>query len=129
MRPEMNATELVRRVFLRFAYSRDPKVVSKEFEKLHAALEHLQHAKGDLDDGANYHAYITAIDAYRDVKFFLEHMGAEVEHETPALLTMSKNPFNPAQAVKENKSVFKEAIAEVGTLEKAFAQAHSKAAA
>ena len=116
--------DTARRVYLRFAFSRDPKIVSKEFEKLRGALKHLEHAQGELTDGANYHAYTQAIDSFRDVKYFLEHAGvASIDHETKALLTLSKNPFNPAQALEENKSVFKDALEEVNALEAEFGKA------
>ena len=116
--------DTARRVYLRFAFSRDPKIVSKEFDKLRAALKHLETAQGELTDGANFHAYSQAIDSFRDVKYFLEHAGVQsLDRETKALTTLSKNPFAPAQALEENKSVFKDALAEVGALEAEFGKA------
>jgi hypothetical protein len=118
--------DVVRRVYLRYAFSRDPKIVSREFEKLRGALKHLETAKGDLAEGANFHAYSQAIDAFRNIKFFVEHAGGGCPCK--ALVTISKNPFIPSNAVEENPKVFAEALGETNRLEAEFERVQKAAA-
>lgn len=125
----VNDPDLVRRVYLRYAFSKDPKVVAKDFEKLQEALKHLESAytkNYDLTEGPNYHAYSQAIDSFRNIKFFLEHAGGTAH--APALTTLSKNPFAPASAVAENAKVFKDGMNEVHALETEFGKLQKAAA-
>ncbi len=118
----VNDPDVVQRVYLRFAYSKDPKSVVKEFDKLRDALKSLETAytkNYDLTENAPFHSYTQAVDAYRNIKFFLEHAGGSVAH-AKALLTLSKNPFIPANAVAENPKVFKDGLGEVDALEREF---------
>jgi hypothetical protein len=117
--------DLVRRVYLRYAFSRDPKVVSREFEKLKGALKHLTTSKGDLTKGEDFQHYTQAIEAFRDIKYFVERAGVSVEAE--ALGHMNGNPFDPGQVVSDDAEVFKKGLAEVAKLEQAFEKAKPQA--
>jgi hypothetical protein len=121
---------MVQRVFLRYAFSKDPKVVEREFEKLRGALKHLEQAytkNYDLTETPNFHAYSQAIEAFRNVKFFIEHAGGSVG-EPKGLVILSKNPFVPANAVAEDSKVFKDALHEVDALEHEFQKVQKAAA-
>lgn len=117
--------DTARRVYLRYALSRDPKIVEKDFGKLRDALKHLEKAQGKLDEGQNFHAYSQAIDSFRDIKYFLEHAGVSAG-PIPALTALSKNPFIPEKAVSENADVFKDALKEVQALEMEFGKANKE---
>jgi hypothetical protein len=116
------------------AFSTNPKAIKPQFKKLDEALKHLEHAKGELTEGPNFHAYSNAIDAFREVVYFLEHAGtpdemAGVQHKFPHLAIMSKNPFDPAKAVSEahGGKLFEQALAEAKHLETAYEHAHKAA--
>ncbi len=116
---------IVRRVFLRYALSRDPKVVEKSLGKLEGLLK----ATGG---GENFHAYSEAVEAYRDVAYFLSKvLGAEahkVEKEAPILTMMSKNPFIPGKVVEiAGEDAFKDAVEEVSALKALYEKAKTPA--
>jgi hypothetical protein len=107
-----DAATLARRVFLRYALSKDPKVVEKSLGKLEGLLK----ATGK---GENYHAYAESVDAFRDVLYFIEKkLGESAAHklkaEAPILELMSENPFIPANVLeKAGEDAFTDAIEEV----------------
>ena len=111
-----------RKVFLRFALSKEPKVVEQGLSKLEGLLKSI----GKVQDGEfkHFHQYSEVIDAYRDVLFFLDHSGGDAEklkRETPVLQAMSKNPFQPDAVVGEfGENAFTQAVAEVKTLAQAY---------
>jgi hypothetical protein len=114
------------------AFSRNPQAVKPQLKKLDEALKHLEHAKGDMSEGPNFHAYSQAIDAFREVVYFLEHSGASdgVAHKFPHLGLMSKNPFEPDKAVSEGHGkLFEQALSEAKQLETLYEQHATKTAA
>ena len=123
--------DLARKVFLRYALNKDPRVVEKSLGKLEGLLK----AIGDVPEGqefSHFHEYTQALDAYRDVLFFLGHTpGGEVQVEhvkmhTPVLTLMSKNPFVPDPVLEElGHGAFVKALAEVKVLQDAFEKAKS----
>ena len=105
--------DIVRRVFLRYALSRDPKVVEKGVGKLEGLLKEV--GKG----GENFHAYSEAIDAFRDAVYFVEKTLGESEAnklkgEAEILSAMSKNPFRPDEVLSAHgDNAFNKAVTEV----------------
>lgn len=119
--------DIARRVFLRYALSRDPKVVDKGVGKLEGLL------KG-IGKGENFHAYSEALDAYRDAVYFVEKSLGESEAnklkgECPILSAMSKNPFRPDEVMTGfGEDAFNEAVDEVKHVKKMVEKAEQAAA-
>lgn len=117
-----NEATLARRVFLRYALSKDPKVVEKSLGKLEGLLK-------ETGKGENYHAYAEAVDAFRDVLYFVEKkLGESAVHklkeEAPILELMSENPFIPAHVLeKAGEDAFVDALEEVKDLRALVEQA------
>jgi hypothetical protein len=113
---------LARRIFLRFAFSRNPKVVEK-------SLDTLEHALKEVGGGENMRAYYEAIDAYREILYFLERgLGFEkrphIERECPILTMMTKNPMFSEKVVElAGEEAFTDALYEVRLLRRFYDQA------
>jgi hypothetical protein len=113
---------LARRVYLRFAFSRNPQVVQKSLETLEKALK-------AVDKGENMRAYYEAVDSYREVVFFLERgLGYDersmIERECPILTMMTKNPMFSDKVVElAGEDAFEDALDEVKILRKLFPEA------
>ena len=116
---------LARRVYLRFAFSRNPQVVQKSLETLEKALK-------ECNKGENMKAYYEAVDAFREVMYFLERgLGFDqrpgIEKEVPILTMMNKNPMFSEKVVElAGEEAFTDALYEVKLLRKYFADAMKK---
>jgi predicted S18 family serine protease len=113
---------LARRIYLRYAFSRNPKVVEK-------SLGALEHALKNVNKGQNMRAYYEAVDAYREVVFFLERgLGYDerehIERECPILTMMTKNPIIADKVIElAGEEAFDDALSEVKYLRQLFPEA------
>jgi hypothetical protein len=116
---------LARRIFLRYAFSRNPQVVQKSLDTLEKALK-------ETNKSENMRAYYEAVDAFREVMYFLERgLGFDarpgIEKEVPILTMMNKNPMFSEKVVElAGEDAFTDALYEHKLLQKFYDEAMKK---
>ncbi len=131
--------DTVSRVWRRYALkvlalTTNPKKVETQFKVLEDALHALAAgaASGsDLMQGEMFQHFSLAIDAYREVLYFLRKVGAPMGSELDEsrfrnLSLMSKHPFEPDEVLRHGgPHVFVRALGEVHMLRQMFEAAKS----
>ena len=121
--------DIVTRVWRRYAmkmaaYTTNPRKVEPQFKVLEDSLHFLAAGVGTGDDpmqGYMFQSYSMAIDAYREIMYYLRKMGGMGdESKTHNLASMSKHPFAPDEVIEHNPHVFAKAMAEVNLLRQEF---------
>jgi hypothetical protein len=116
--------DIASRVLKRYAYTTDVRKVRPQFDLLEGALSTLiagVDAGEDLSQGRLFQAYSMAIDAYREVMYFMRSKKAEhLVSKLQTLPLMSKNPFAPDEVLKHNPHAFVHVLGEARMLQQAF---------
>lgn len=116
--------DIVTRVLRRYAFTTDVRKVEPQLDLLGSSLRTLMagvDAGEDLAQGKMFQAYSMAIDAYREVMYYLRANKAEhLVSKMQTLPMMSKNPFAPDEVLKHNPKAFTHVMGEAHMLQHAF---------